>query len=78
MFEASPTAGDGKIYVMDHRGVVFVVSAAPDKFQIIGAVPMGDEADNRLRASIPLSDGQAFIRTGQKLYCIGGRGGAEG
>ena len=71
VFEASPTAGDDKIYVMDHRGVVFVASAAPEQFKLLGAIPMGDEGDNRLRSSIPLTGGQAFIRTGQKLYCIG-------
>ena len=30
VFESSPTAADGKIYLMDHRGNVFVVSAATE------------------------------------------------
>jgi outer membrane protein assembly factor BamB len=70
-FESSPTAADDKIYMMDHRGIVFVVSAATDGFKLIHSVAMGDEGDDRLRSSIPFSQGQLFIRTGKSLYCIG-------
>ncbi len=73
VFESSPTAAGGKIYMMDHAGKVFVVSAAPDQFKLLASPAMGDEGDNRLRASIPISDGQLFIRTGKSLYCIGKR-----
>jgi outer membrane protein assembly factor BamB len=71
VFEASPTAADDKIYVMNHAGTVFVVSAATDGFKLLHSVAMGDEGDSRLRSSIPFSDGQLFIRTGKSLYCIG-------
>lgn len=71
VFEASPTAADGKIYVMDHRGNVFVVSAAPDGFKLLHTTSMGDEGDNSLRSSIAISQGQLFIRTGKSLYCVG-------
>ena len=71
VFEASPTAADDKIYMMDHRGNVFVVSAATDGFKLLGSAAMGDEGDNNLRSSIPISQGQLFIRTGKSLYCVG-------
>ncbi len=71
VFESSPTAGDDKIYMMDHRGTVFVVAANVDQFRLVGTAAMGDDGDNYLRSSIALSQGQAFIRTGKNLYCVG-------
>jgi outer membrane protein assembly factor BamB len=71
VFEASPTAADGKIYMMDHRGNVFVVSAATDGFKLLSSAAMGDEGDNNLRSSIAISQGQIFVRTGKSLYCLG-------
>lgn len=68
--ESSPTAADDKIYFQNFKGEVFVVAAA-DQFKLLNTIPIGDENDDQLRASIPISDGQLFIRTGKKLYCIG-------
>ena len=71
VFESSPTAGDDKIYLLDHPGNVFVVSAGGDQFKLLGSTMMGDEGDTRLRSSIAISQGQLFIRTGKSLYCVG-------
>jgi outer membrane protein assembly factor BamB len=68
--ESSPTAADDKIYFQNFKGEVFVV-AAGDQFKLLNTVPMGDEGDDRLRASIAISQGNLFIRTGRKLYCVG-------
>ncbi|WCJ59715.1 PQQ-binding-like beta-propeller repeat protein [Fontisphaera persica] len=69
--EASPTGADGKIYVMNHSGEVFVV-AAGDTFNLLATIPMGGEAEDRdLRSTIVPAYGNLFIRTGAKLYCIG-------
>ncbi|HXG47746.1 MAG TPA: PQQ-binding-like beta-propeller repeat protein [Methylomirabilota bacterium] len=68
--EASPTAAGDKIYVMNHRGDVFVM-AAGDEFKVLHTAAMGDEGDKDLRSSIAISQGQLFIRTGTRLYCIG-------
>jgi outer membrane protein assembly factor BamB len=70
IFQSSPTAGDGKIYVMNFVGEVFVVQAGGEEFKLLHTADMG-ENDNMLRASIPLSQGQLFIRTGKSLYCVG-------
>ena len=68
--EASPTAADGRIYVMNHRGDVFVARAG-DNFELVHTASFGDEGDKDLRASIAAAQGQLFVRTGSKLYCIG-------
>jgi len=68
--QSSPTAADDKIYFQNWKGEVFVIAAA-DKFKILHKASMGDEDDDVLRSSIPISDGELFIRTGHKLYCIG-------
>lgn len=68
--ESSPTAADDKIYFQNFRGEVFVVTAA-EQFKLLGTIPMGDEGDDQLRSSISISQGELFIRTGHKLYCVG-------
>ncbi|HYT91060.1 MAG TPA: PQQ-binding-like beta-propeller repeat protein [Gemmataceae bacterium] len=68
--EASPTAGDGKIYVMNHSGEVFVVAAGPE-FKLLHTVAMADAGERDLRSSIAISQGDLFIRTTLKLYCVG-------
>jgi outer membrane protein assembly factor BamB len=71
VFESSPTAGDDKIYVMDHKANVFVVSATGDQFKLLGSAAMGDEGEKDLRSCVAISQGQIFVRTGKHLYCIG-------
>ena len=68
--EASPTGADGKIYVMNFRGDVFVLGTG-DAFEVLATAAMGDEGDNNIRSSIAVSQGELFIRTVSKLYCIG-------
>ena len=68
--QSSPTAADDKIYFQNFRGEVFVVSAG-DQFKLLKTIPMGDEGDDLLRSSISISQGNLFIRTGHKLYCVG-------
>lgn len=68
--ESSPTGADGKIYFQNFKGEVFIV-AADKEFKILRTIPMGDEGDDRLRSVIAVADGNLFIRTGSKLYCVG-------
>ena len=65
---SSPTAADGKIYVLDEKGTVFVC-AAGDEFKVLATIPMGDAQGSR--ATIAVSGGQLFIRTTQAVYCVG-------
>lgn len=68
--ECSPTGADGKIYFMNFKGEVFVVEAGKE-FKLLQTIPMGDDTDNDLRSGIAASQGNLFIRTGSKLYCVG-------
>ena len=68
VIRASPTVADGKVYIIDEKGTVFVCSAG-DEFQLLATIPMGDAEGTR--ASIAASTGQLFIRTTQALYCVG-------
>ena len=70
MYEASPLAADGKLYLINFDGLVSIVRAADGK--ILRQIPM-DEPENgeKVRASIAAAHGQLFIRTTRKLYCVG-------
>jgi len=68
--ESSPTGADGKIYFQDFRGTVFIVPAEKE-FKLLRTIPMGDDGDDKLRSTIAVSQGNLFIRTGGRLYCIG-------
>jgi outer membrane protein assembly factor BamB len=68
-FEASPTAADGKLYLINFGGDVVVVDAA--KGEVLDNIAMGDAGDDRIRSSVSAAHGQLFIRTNKKLYCIG-------
>jgi len=67
--ETSPTGADGKIYIMNFLGDVTVLNAADGK--ILNTIPMGEPGDNNTRSAIAVSQGQLFIRTNSKLYCVG-------
>jgi outer membrane protein assembly factor BamB len=68
--EGSPVGADGKLYFMNFRGEVFVVAAGPE-FKVLHVNPMGDEGDDAIRSSIAVAQGNLFIRTQRKLYCVG-------
>ncbi len=70
--ESSPVGSDGKIYFQNFRGEIFVVAAA-DQFKLLHKAAMGDEEDDQIRASIAAAQGNLFIRTAHKLYCVGSR-----
>ncbi len=72
IFQASPTAADGKIYVMNFDADVFVVQAGGTEFKLLHKANFKDESDDtRHRASIPISQGNLYVRTGTKLFCLG-------
>jgi outer membrane protein assembly factor BamB len=69
-YEASPLAADGKIYVMNFDGEVAILNAADGKLRSV--IPMeGKEIEGFVRSSISVAHGQLYIRTTNKLYCIG-------
>ena len=68
--EASPTGGDDKIYMINQRGDVIIADAG-DEFKLLANVPLGDDSDSVVRSSIAIAEGNLFIRTATKLYCVG-------
>ncbi|MEY2408432.1 MAG: hypothetical protein QOF48_1102 [Verrucomicrobiota bacterium] len=70
IFQCSPTAADGRIYMMNFPGEVFVVQAGGSEFKLLHSVAMA-EGENNLRASIPISQKHLFIRTTRSLFCVG-------
>lgn len=73
-YESSPLAADGKIYLMNHVAEVAVMSA--EDGQVLNFIDMGvgSSRDEPVRSSIIAAYGQLFIRTNDKLYCVGKAG----
>jgi outer membrane protein assembly factor BamB len=69
IYQASPTAADGRIYLMNFAGDVVLVDAAGGA--VLNTIAMGEPGDDQTRSTIAVSNGQLFIRTNHKLYCIG-------
>ncbi len=66
---ASPTVADGKVFVLNLSGTVFVFDAGSGK--ILAENPMDTEGAE-VRSSVAVAQGSLFLRTREKLYCIGG------
>jgi outer membrane protein assembly factor BamB len=67
VFSASPVAADGKVYFASENGIVFVVRSGSRQPDIIASNEMGE----RFIASPAISDGQIFLRSDDRLFCIG-------
>ena len=68
LVRCSPTAGDGKIYLQNHGGEVYVIEAKNGK--ILHRTEMGG-GDDQTRSSIAIAGKQLFIRTNGMIYCVG-------
>ena len=67
-YYASPVYGDGKVYIAGRNGIVLVL-AEGSKLEILARNDMGAE----ILATPAIADGRLYIRTREKLYCIGER-----
>lgn len=65
-FSASPVAADGKIYLTNEDGEMFVI-AAGEKFNHLATNSMGE----LLMATPALSDGVMYVRSAASLFAIG-------
>ncbi len=70
VFRASPTGGDGKIYLVRVNGDAYVLSAG-DEFKVLSelALEEGNE-DIGTVSSMAISQGNVFVRTPKTLYCF--------
>lgn len=67
-YEASPLVADGKIYLVNFVAEVTVVDAETGK--LLNTIKMDEARDDAVRASIVAAQGQLFVRTTNKLFCI--------
>lgn len=67
-FYASPVAGDGKLYVANKEGTVFVLKAGRD-FEVLYENDMAES----IVASPAISGGAIFLRGEKHLFCIENR-----
>ena len=66
---SSPIVAGGKLYFMTRAGLCYVFSL-DGEFKQIAANKFGsDEAD--FSATPAISDGEIFVRSSKKLYCVG-------
>jgi outer membrane protein assembly factor BamB len=66
---ASPTVADGKLYLLNLNGDVYVLDAESGKVLAENAM---DTEGAEVRSTIAIAQNSLFIRTRAKLYCIGG------
>jgi outer membrane protein assembly factor BamB len=65
-FVASPVASDGRIYIVDEEGTVYIIRDG-DSFELIAEIPMGDVS----LVAPSITDGMIFFRSQQYLYGVG-------
>ena len=68
IFRSSPTVAGGNIYVVGERGTAVVLNESDGKMLHTVSMASGSDAT---RSSIAVSEGHLFIRTSEKLWCIG-------
>ena len=66
VIRTSPTGADGKIYVMNEAGDLYVCSA--DEFKVLSKTSLGGEGS---RGSIAAVDGLIVVRTGDAVWAFG-------
>jgi outer membrane protein assembly factor BamB len=67
VIRASLTGADGRVFVLFETGEVVVVKAG-DEFQVLHRLDMGSRP---ARSSISVADEALFVRTADRLFCIG-------
>ncbi len=65
-FSASPVSAEGRIYLLSNEGVTTVIEASPE-FKVLAK----NALEEKVQASIAISQGHLFIRTEKNLFCIG-------
>ena len=65
-FIASPVASDGKIYIVDEEGTVFILQDG-DSFKLLSEIPLNDKC----LTAPAITDGMIFFRTQKFLFAVG-------
>ena len=64
-YYSSPVAGDGKIYLIDQKGRLSVISGRGD-WEVLHNIDFGEEA----YATPAIVDGRIYLRTAGHMYCF--------
>ncbi|MGD0581673.1 MAG: PQQ-binding-like beta-propeller repeat protein [Bacteroidales bacterium] len=64
-FYASPIICDGKLWMLDRKGIMHVADAS-GKFKLLAESPLGENTDS----SPAFSDGRIYLRGKNNLFCI--------
>jgi outer membrane protein assembly factor BamB len=65
-FVASPVASDGRIYIIDENGTLFIIQDG-DSFKLLAEIPFND-----ICLTAPaITDGMIYFRTQKYLYAVG-------
>jgi outer membrane protein assembly factor BamB len=67
-WRASVTAADDKLYCISEGAEAVVLAAGDEGFKVLSRIDMEDKP---VQASIAIADGRLFVRTANKLFCIG-------
>lgn len=67
VFRASPTGADGRIYMINEAGDVWVLSADP----ALEVLHRTEFKEKGCQSTIAVAGGRLYVRTPSKLYCIG-------
>ena len=65
-YYSSPVAGDGKVYLINQRGDLSVISGDRD-WQLLHRAKFGED----VHATPAIADGCIYVRTAGHLYCFG-------
>jgi len=68
LWRSSPTVADGRVWCMNHNGVVAVIDASTG--EIVHQIAMAGADDDLIRASIVVAHNQLLIRTNDTLFCV--------
>jgi len=67
VYQASITAADGKLYMVNRKGAVSVVAADPKAFRLLSTHAF-DEKDTD--SSIAIANKKLYLRTAKNIYCF--------
>ncbi len=67
-FVASPVASDGKIYIVDEEGTVYIIQDGT-AFKQLAEIPLGDKC----MSAPSITDGMIFFRTQGSLIAVGAK-----
>ena len=65
-FIASPVASDGRIYIVDEEGTVYIIRDG-NTFKLLAEIPMNDIC----MTAPAITDGMIYFRTQNNLFAVG-------